>query len=252
MPPRYGLKLWNINHAWFPEAIKLCQQGTFDFIELYIMPGRNDLVALKPLQGLDVRLHAPHENHGFNVFSLDTAAVEMFRRDVVSTADFFQSKTIVVHAGAGTDATLYLKNLESIRDPRIIIENMPYHGIHGEVCFGYSLEQLEALQAAGLRLCIDIGHAMKSAVTQKLDPKEFFFAIGKKFGPTYFHISDGDTGVLVDEHLSLGQGNYDFGWIKPWLAALGQNQTTELVFEIPKNGTDLANDVANLEYFKKL
>lgn len=252
MAVQYGIKLWSINHDFFPEAAERFARKEFDFIELYTVPGKVDLNALAPIKHIPITIHAPHENHGFNVFTLTPELVEMFKRDVVATADALSSPIIVVHTGVGNSADKYTTNFAQIDDPRIVIENMPKMSLDGSICFGFDLYQLQTtLERLDKKLCLDIGHATKSAISQKLDVKEFLSALFDSFHPTYFHISDGDTSNERDEHLAIGSGNYDLGWIKNKMIT-ASSDPIRLIFEVPKVGGSLENDIANINYFKAL
>ena len=248
----YGLKLWSTNHNLFSEAAERHAQGQFDFIELYIVPGHVDLQALKPILHIPITIHAPHENHHFNVFTLDSASIEMFTKDVMSTADVVKAEKIVVHAGVGNSDEKFISNFSKINDPRIVIENMPKIALDGTDCYGYSLHQIEyILHSTKRSLCLDVGHAIKSAVSQGLEYKEFLGALFNSFHPSYFHISDGILTHEQDEHVNVGSGNYDFAWIKENIRQTPA-EVVRLVFEVPKNGTDLSNDIQNISEYKKL
>lgn len=253
MALKYGVKIWSINHDLIPLAASFSRNGSIDATELYIVPGKVDRAMLEPLRGTTVFIHAPHENHGFDMNSLLPKQEHQFKNEVITTADYLNAEFIVVHAGVGSDEKTFARNLKKIDDPRIIIENMPKEALGGGTCFGYDLLQLKKIkELTGKRFCIDIGHAVKSAVSQGLDPKEFLNEIFTVFAPDYFHISDGDTGTLVDEHLDLGTGNYDLPWIRSRIESLARDRDVQLVFEVPKNGKDLGNDLENIEKFKRL
>ncbi len=252
MATKLGLKLWSTNTNWFPQAIQLIDGGLFQVIELYIVPGA-DLSTLEPLKGLPIRIHAPHENHQFNAFALTDAQVRAFQDEVSAAATMLQASTIVVHAGVGEDQHLFAQQIERLADPRIIIENMPLVSLDGTTCFGYSMEQLAFIhQTMSRELCLDIGHAIKSAVSQKIDYKEFLSDILATFQPTYFHLSDGDSRHEADEHLALGSGDYDLPWIKRQLQQVAQQHDIQVILEVPKNNLDLGNDVINAEYWNAL
>ncbi len=253
MALKYGVKIWSTNNELIPLAASLFRNGSIDATELYIMPGKVDRDALELLRGTTVFIHASHENHGFDVNSLQRKQERQFKDEVVATADFLNAERIVVHAGVGNDPEAFARNLKKIDDPRIIVENMPKEALGGGTCFGYDLYQLRKIQKLTKKpLCLDVGHAIKSAISQGLDPKEFLDAIFTTLRPSYFHISDGDTSTLIDEHLDLGTGNYDLPWIRSKIESLARDGDIQIIFEVPKNGKDLGNDLKNIERFKKL
>lgn len=253
MATKYGLKIWSSNHDLLPLAAEACRNGAADFVELYARPGQVDLESLKPLKGIDIAIHGPHENHGFDLGNLSAEAVGWWKNDVLPLADFLLANEIIVHAGTGTDLETFGQNFSRIDDPRILIENMPKAALGGGVCFGYSLEQLAEIKKRTEReFCLDIGHAIKSAISQNLDPKEFLTSILESFNPSYFHLSDGNTGQPVDEHLALGDGDYDLSWIHAQLDALAARRDIRIVFEVPKVGQTLDSDLAAISRFKQL
>lgn len=253
MPLEVGLKLWNTNLELFAEAKMMHDQGIIQLIELYMVPGHFDQTKLETLRGIPVRIHAPHENHNFNIFTATTEQVAQFRQESVAVADFFDSPSIVVHASVGTDGQVFKQQLAKLNDHRITIENMPFYSLDHKQCYGYSLEQLTFIHDDLHRpICLDLGHAVKSALSQDKDYKEFIAQVTAAVAPTYFHISDGDPSNDVDEHLNLGTGTYDVLWMKQQLLAIAQHQPVQVIFEVPKNGRDLANDRANITFFNRL
>lgn len=261
MPILYGIKLWSINHDLFHEAAKRFSDKEFDFIELYTVPGKVDLKALEPISHIPFTIHAPHENHDFNVFTLTQKTVEMYRRDVLETADALNASHIVVHGGVGDSVEQYVKNFAQIDDPRIIIENMPKRALDGATCFAYSLDQLHKIHdVLDKRYCIDIGHAIKSSISQGVDDyKRFLLDILEAFRPQYFHVSNGNIADDRDEHLSLllnsegqvpGHGLYDIQWIANQIAHKSEDENIYVVFEVPKQGATLQEDIDNIEFFK--
>jgi len=248
----FGLKLWSSNTQWFEEAVELCRSNIFQFIELAIIPG-TDLEAITSLNRVPVKIHAPHENFGFNIFSLTEREIKRFATEVIKAADLFNSPTIVVHAGVGQDRHFFQQQLERLGDQRIIIENMPIEGLDGGRCFGATIDELSFITGACKRsLCIDVGHATKSALSQRLDPKAFLTDVFSTFRPRYIHLSDGSLKNFKDEHLNLGRGNYDLPWIKTLLETAARETKIAVVLEVPKNNSDLANDVNDLQYFLNL
>lgn len=286
----YGLKIWSSNKKLLKEALALYREGKFHFLELYLVPGsfssglssglsfNNQCVIFLPrrknytlcseeikfLKEIPITIHAPHSRHNFNIFDLDEKKKAVFENLVQKTADFFKAKYIVVHAGRGTSQDLFKKNMAKIQDKRILIENMTkmvwnWDGegnfVKDEVnlCFGYSREQLLFIkEQCGFDICFDFGHAIKSAPSQRIDYRAFIEDLIKELQPTYFHLCDGDTKEERDEHLNLGQGNFDLKWLKKLLLNLGEQQDIDLVLEVPKKGNTLDNDLNNIEYFLSL
>lgn len=250
---KYGLKLWSTDEHLFGEAVRLFKKKKIDFVELYIVPG--SLPAEKPellkdFKNIPTTLHAPHSEHNFDVFTLDDSKVEIFKNQVIKIADFLESKFIVVHAEAGDSQEIFKKNIGRINDRRIIIENMTKIGMNDELHFGYSYEQLKFIKDLGFNFCLDFSHAIKSAVSQNLDYKEFIKKLISGLNPFYFHICNGKMDNDKDEHRNLFDGEFDLKWIKKTLIELKKD--VYLVFETPKGENGLENDIKNMNYFHSI
>jgi len=251
---KFGLKIWSIDsNDLFKEAVQLFEKKEIDFIELYIVPdslllGKSDI--LNDLKNIPTTIHAPHTEHNFNIFTLDDSKIGLFKNQVIKTTDFLGSKSIIVHAGVGDSQTIFKENLRKINDKRILIENMSKVGINDELCFGYSYEQLKFIKDCGFNLCLDLAHAIKSAISQKIDYKEFIKKLISDLKPIYFHISSGGMNVEKDEHKNLFDGEFDIKWMKELLLELAEKKDVYLVFETPKSGKGLENDIKNMKYFR--
>ena len=156
---KYGLKLWSIDKKeLFREAAQLFEKKEIDFLELYIVPnsfvlGESDTPNM--LKDIPTILHAPHMEHGFDVFILDDSKIEIFKKQVIKTADFLNSKFIVVHAALGDSQKDFEENIKKINDPRLLIENMTKIGLENEICFAHSYLQLKLIKDSGFNLCLD-------------------------------------------------------------------------------------------------
>ncbi|MDP2741766.1 MAG: TIM barrel protein [bacterium] len=253
---KFGLKLWSTNsRKMFREAVELFKKREIDFIELYVVPdsfilGRSDF--LNDLKKIPTAIHCPHTEHNFDIFTLNDPKVKLFKEQVIKTADFLGSKFIIVHAGVGESETTFKENIKKINDKRIIIENMPKVGVNNELCFGYSYLQLKFIKDCGFNFCLDLAHATKSAISQKIDHKEFIEKLTFDLKPFYFHISNGGISSEKDEHKNLFDGEFDIKWIKKTLVKLGEKNDIYLVFETPKGENGLENDIKNMKYFRSI
>lgn len=247
------------------QAASLYPRARFHFLELSPIPGSfSSLEELSFLKKMPVTVHSPHCREGFNIFNLDKGAVKMFSELAKKSADFFAAKHIIVHAGRGGDREIFKKNIAEIKDKRILIENMAkltwdfdkqgnFTKNENDVCFGYSKEQLLFIkQECGFDICFDFGHAIKAAVSQGLDYHFFVEDLSKELKPTYFHLCDGDAKEERDEHLNLGEGDFPLSFIKKILQQLAEEKDIDLVFEVPKQGDTLNNDLKNIDYFASL
>lgn len=252
---KYGLKLWSTDWVLFPEAVRLFKKRSIDFIELYIVPdsfisGKFDF--LNGLKNIPTIIHAPHTEHDFDVFALNDLKIKFFKEQVIKTADFLDSKFIIVHAGIGDSQATFKENIEKIKDKRIIIENMTKVGINNEFCFGYSFEQLKFIKDCGFKVCFDFSHAIKSAISQMMDYKDFVEKLIVELKPNYFHICNGRINNDEDEHKDLFDGDFNIRWIKKMLLKLAEKKDVYLVFETLRSGSGLFNDIKNINYFSNI
>lgn len=249
---KYGLKLWTTNSPGLAKASKkLLEEKAVDFLELYIHPGSQGISHFNILKGMEISIHATHFDHGFNLSALDNEAVKFFKEEVIRAADFFGSHHIILHPGASCDSRAFLDNFEKIRDPRILIENMPKFSLDGQVFFGYSLEELIWIRDnTGSDFCLDLGHAIASAFAQKIGYKEYVSNLLLALDPHYFHIGGKKYDSNIDEHLNLWEGTYDLAWVKSLIQKKAEEKDSRLVFEIKREGLALENELKNVEYFK--
>jgi len=250
---KYGLKLWSTNKNHFNEAVKLYKNGLIDFIELYVVPNalcKEDLIIFK---NIPVQLHTMHSLHDFDIFDLSKKKINLFKNQILKLADFLNTKHIILHAGIGDNYKIFKKNIAKIYDKRIIIENLPKIGLDKKNCFGYSLAQLNFIKkTCKLNICFDFAHAIKSAKSQNLNHKSYLKSLIRQLNPCYFHIDGCNTHKEKDEHLDLPKGNFDIKWAKKLLTELSLKKDVLLVFETPKHGNNLKNDIKNINYFKNL
>jgi len=259
---KYGIKIWSINKDWFHEAIDLSKQGKIDFGELYIVPNSFELKELEVLKQMPFSVHAPHYTHGFNVFELSEEQINVFNNQVTKTADFLNSNFIILHPGVGKDRNIFKKNSSKLTDKRILMETMLNTGFVGKGgnrlgegvrCFGYSKEQLKFIHdECGFDICLDLSHVTASAAFQKIKYKDFIKSLIVELSPSYFHISGQHEDSEEDEHLNISDGDIDMKWIKTILTDLAETKDIYLVFETPKTGVGLENDIKNIEFFKNL
>lgn len=245
---KYGLKLWSGNSNLFSEAAALYVGRKIDCIELYNDPDAPlDFEALSLISRVPVMIHNSH-SHGWHQFNLQKEQLEIWRR-TLSLADYFKSRYIVVHPGQAPNLESFKKNYKKIDDPRIVLENMAGLDIYGENMYASGLAELAELRKIR-PICFDFEKAVKSACFQKIRYQDFITAALEKLGPVYFHISGGDKNSPMDEHRDLWEANFDVAWIRKQLENSARGQDVILVFETPKVGGTLDNDLKNIAYFK--
>ena len=217
---KLGLKLWSINtDNYIKAAQELFEASVFDYIELYVVP--QSLEHLEDWQKLDIPyiIHCPHFAHGFNLAKKEKKDSNLkIYQEVKKFADELSAPYIIFHGGIDGNMEETAKQLASFDEPRALIENKPYvalpNKMNGNFCRGYNVEEIELVKkTANCGFCLDIGHAICSANSQKIEPysyiKDFL-----KLEPTIFHLTDcADLCSEYDSHLHLGDGELNIAKI---------------------------------------
>ena len=89
---------------------------------------------------------------------------------------------------------------------------MPVVGLDDESLIGHDSDQLKLLMGSKFNFCLDLNHAIKAAISLDLPYQDFITEL-LKLNPKVFHIADGQLDIEQDEHLNIGQGNYDFKFL---------------------------------------
>lgn len=247
----FGLKLWTNNEVVFAEAAHLCEQGEFQFIELYHNPqaplNDNQRERLKPYVHA---IHAPH-THGFHEFILGQEQQQIWR-DVQELATAFSCSRIILHPGQSHTFDSFQKNLRLIDDPRVIIENMAGLDLQKKPMFGQLLPDLKRIKEIK-EICFDIEKAVKAACYQGKEYRKYIQECLKELQPRYFHLSGGEATSPIDQHTNLWESDIDFRWVKDILQqyAHARQEDIFIVLETPK-GKGLENDLKNKHHFEQL
>lgn len=248
---KIGLKLWSINVDILPQVRVLHERSIFDYIELYFVPGTlQEIVEFWSMLGIPIVIHAPHFGHGFNLADKNLAFhnFEIFK-DVFRCADILRTDTIIVHGGNGGDKNEAIRQLKTLKDSRLLIENKPKMGLNGEECIGYMPEDIiEIVDKCRLNgFVLDFNHAVCAARSLSYDPLEYirrFLSIN----PRMFHFGDGDYFSLVDTHKHLGEGSMLLNEFITFLPK-GAQVTIETPNDFSKGLRDFEN---NRAYFSRL
>ena len=238
---KFGLKLWSINTDLIDQAVHLIDGKVFDYIELMVIPDSD----IKPfLIDVPYIIHIPHEKFGVNIG--DPAVKEYSLQKInesIAWADRLNAKHLILHAGHGSmqHATDLLCGLS---DSRLLIENVPKVGLDGEAMIGYSPKQIEELIGdSDMGLCLDFGHAVKAAVSLGVDYKEYVQGF-MGLEPRVFHVSDGMLSGERDEHLGIGEGEYN---IRYFIHRVQDNSSRLVTLETPRtNVKSLGEDIQNI------
>lgn len=251
---KYGLKLWSTNKHLFQKAATFHKKGLFDFIELYIVPDTIQNDDLDILKGIPVQIHAPHSFHNFNLYELNKEKIDLFKNQIIKTANFLNAKYIILHPGINNDFKGFKENVAQIYDKRILIENMPDTALDGsKVHFGCSLEHLNFIKKeCGFDICFDFEHALVGIISKNLNYKDYLKSLISELSPYYFHISGNNENIPIDTHKNLWESCFDIKWTKKLLNELSAKKDIFLVFEVPKANDNLENDIKNMDYFRKI
>ena len=234
---KFGLKLWARNYRHIEEAAELIRSGIFQYLELMPEPGYS--VDLYPSD-------IPYVIHATKFNPADAAKIDDNRalmRMCTRWADRLKSEVIIVHPGSGSlKHSLEFINAEEWRsDRRIVVENMPFV-VDGEQ------DRLASTPADisvyNRPICLDIGHMIKSALSHFTDYRLFIDGF-LKLKPRMAHIMDGYTNDERDQHLAIGEGDYDFRYLVEKLSSAGiEYATLETPWKIP---TDTAHQLGKLK-----
>lgn len=222
---KLGLKLWSINTDYYlDEAKRLYQEGWFDYIELYVVPKTSaktsEHISKWKKSEIPFTLHAPHFVHKVNLASKEK---ESYNREIFEEVEFFRKELnaqyVVMHGGmyGSIEETIrQLKGLCAIIPDfknAYLIENKPLIAPLDKAleCRGAKFEEIQkVINEIGCGFCLDVGHAICTANSLKLEPYSYVKRFNDAFNPICYHLSDNFINSEIDGHMHLGKGNYDF------------------------------------------
>jgi endonuclease IV len=216
MAHKFGLKLWSINtDYYFDEAQKLHANGVFSYVELYVIPDTVPTIEKWKTLGIPINLHCPHSLHGFNLAQKEKDVFNAgIYAQVKQFANELRSDYIVFHCGVDGDIEETARQLKNFHEPRAVVENKPYKPIleiDGLQCRGATIEEIKYVldQAECCGFCLDVGHAICSANSQKLDRWTYLEKFNK-LRPMVYHLTD-LNGIEdeYDSHVHIGKGEID-------------------------------------------
>ncbi len=212
---KIGLKLWNINtNYYYDEAIHLYNDGIFDYIELYIVPGHLNLIDKWKDIRIPFDIHAPHFAHNMNLSKKEYEKDNYSKYiEVKEYADSLNASVIIFHGGINGDYKETGRQIKNFNESRILIENKPYQPLRmseDNKCVGSKYEEIKyIMEESRCGFCLDIGHAICSANSQGIEPYSYIEKL-VTLNPKRIHLSDIDTTSKYDQHLNYGKGNLDF------------------------------------------
>ena len=241
---KLGLKLWSRNtDYYYDEAIRLYNDGVYDYIELYVVPNTTDTIEKWKKLDIPFIVHCPHFAHGFNLAKIEKKESNFkIYQQVKHFADELNAKYIIFHGGIDGNVKETAKQLASFNDPRALIENKPMialpNKMGGEFCRGYNPNEIRLIkETAKCGFCLDFGHAICSANSQKIDVYKYCRDF-MQFEPNMFHLTDlEDITSPYDSHLHLGTGELDLNKILSMIPP-----KSIITFETNKNSKENLSD----------
>ena len=211
LPFKLGLKLWSSNIDLAAVARRACDDGVFDYIELYVVPKTESLIPAWRDACPSLIIHCPHMSHGFNLASSELRASNktLFSEEQLF-ADKLAADTIIVHSGNGGPLEEPIAQFRGLSDPRVCVENKPRIGLNGAICLGTTPEEIRIIMSEGQvhGFALDFSHAVCTANSLNLDLSAFLRDF-LKLNPRIFHFNDGNREMVHDAHLNLGRGSFD-------------------------------------------
>ena len=246
---KIGLKLWSINTDFYlKEAERLYDAGVYDYIELYIVPETIQTLTQWKRLKVPYVMHNAHFAHGFNLAKKDHEKRNAEIYDQTKRfSDELNAKYIIFHGGIDGTAEETARQLSAINDPRALIENKPFvalpNRMGGNFCRGATFEELKLIvDTAKCGFCLDVGHAVCSANSQKKEPYAFLNQL-MTLKPLMFHLSDvTDMSSVYDAHPHLGSGQLDIARLKREIFPADAIISVETNKDSKKNLNDFEKD----------
>lgn len=211
-----GLKLWSTNvGAYREEAVRLFNEGVFDYLELFVVPDSLGTLADWKSLKMPFVIHNAHSAQGFNLADADCR--ERNHEIYLQTkafADALNAEHIIFHGGVDGSIEETVRQLKSFDESRALLENKPCVPLPNDFgvksCRGATEEEIGFVIAeTGCGFCLDVGHAVCAAAAQGVEPYGYLKRL-TRFRPAMFHLSDvADMESVHDAHPHLGTGRLD-------------------------------------------
>jgi len=211
MKLKLGLKLWSTNLELINDAKKLYETGLYQYIELFAVPGSyEETIAKWAGCKMPFVIHAAHYMTGMDLSDhakLDSNQILI--DEAIKFADALSVSKIIFHPGVKGTLKETARQLLSIGDDRLLIENVPLSSIDGKfTLLGSTPEEIHILLTSVPRLgfCLDVVHASCSANSHN-QPIQSTIDQFLYLKPQLFHLADNKLDTVIDEHLPFGTGS---------------------------------------------
>jgi len=208
-----------------------------DFFEVQAIRGK-DYSFLKKFAGkIPIVIHAEHSVFGVNVAdsSIEKENIESINF-AINVANFAKAEKIILHPGIINNKNCSIENqfkfFKSIKDKRIILENLPRDEEYNFL--GSTPEEIKELKDKfGFGFCLDINHAIQSAIFYKKDFKKFILEF-EKLKPEHYHIC-GHNLKENKTHIGLTESDFD---LLNYLKLINKNAKVTLEVRIDKESVE--------------
>jgi deoxyribonuclease IV len=254
---KFGLKLWSTNIHYVEEAKKLYKENVYSYIELFAVPHSYEKY-ISHWKELDIPfiIHAPHYTTGLNFADSSKKKSNLkLAKEAFRFANSLSAKQIIFHPGVEGNLSETIAQIQMIFDERILIENKPYFGFSKTkkriLCRGYNPFEIESIQkACGVGFCLDFPHAIYAANAQEKNIYQYIEEF-LKLNPIMFHIADGDSKGVCDQHQNIGYGTINFAKFFYLLESKNKLMTIETKKNSTSNLNDFSLDIERLQCFLK-
>ncbi len=261
---QFGICLEAIDFIKNPDLVdqilEVTREDIFDFVQVNLMtlPELYDdiyVITKEKMKRIRTVIHAsfylPPEYQGIDTGNKDAFENNFqYLKTSQKFADLLNADIIIVHPGIGggeEHLNETICQLQKMNDPRIAIENLP-HNPRGFQIHGSFFENIKRIiEETNCKFCFDFAHAVCAANSLKRNIYDDFEEYNA-FNPDLYHLSDGNSLAIFDEHLHLGLGNYD---IKKFLKNF-TNENSMIVLETRKSVPKIDYWIKDMEYIKNL
>jgi hypothetical protein len=246
---KLGIKIATRNFDFIPDIYS--NKNIIDFIEIILMPEftLEDIEIIENLE-MPYALHLPNL---FNKIDFGDISTNDKNLEYIKKVNLFHNQLapicVIIHPETG-DIDLSIENIKKLMIKPLAIENMPLKSLVKASLLGYDIASLKRYfeEIPDLEFCLDLNHAIKAALSKKLDYMSFIKEFLNFKDPILFHISGGGIEKEVDEHLSLDNAEYNLLEIKKLLFDF--KKPVNLTFETPRDyEKGIEDDLKNMEFF---